>query len=75
MRDGCKRGTSLVRISKPFMLCIEQEAMSPLVPPPHCSVVCAVGFMLLSFSDSSNSIIVLTPSEFSVEYVMVKTKF
>ena len=76
MRDGCKRGTSLVRISKPFMLCIEQEAMSPSVPPPpYCSVVCALVFMLLNFSDSSNSIIVLTPSEFSVEYVMVKTKF
>ena len=49
------------------MLCIEEEAMSPLVPPPaprpHCSVVCAVGFMLLTFSDSSNLIIVLTPTE------------
>ena len=77
MRDGWKRGTSLVSISKCFMLCIEHVSSRPPSPPPlllSCIHV-AVVFLLLSFFDSSNSIIVLTPSEISVEYVMVKTKF
>ena len=76
MRDGWKRGTSLVRISKPFMLCIWQEAMSPSVPPlPDCKLYVLLFSCFLAFLTVPIQLLYWHLQKFSVEYLMVKTKF
>lgn len=74
MRDGWKRGTSVVRIWKPFMLCIKQEAISPSVPPTIVKLYVLLVSCFLAFLTVPIQLLYWDLQKCFVEYVMVRTK-